>query len=88
MAKLNDRSNSLSNQLVKRITDLKLETPAIAFLSAYKPFTFLGSQCVLLMQPVLDVFVSRMITSELVGLLGDRDRYEEFVGRLEASDGR
>jgi hypothetical protein len=60
-----------------------LETPAIAFLEANKPLSFVGSQALLMLQPIADLFVGRELSMDLATLLADRDRVELLLARLE-----
>ena len=79
-----DRSR---DQLVERIAHIiarwGLVTPAITFLEANKPVSFVGSQALLMLQPLTDFFVARELSADLVTLLADRNRLEKLVARLE-----
>jgi hypothetical protein len=74
-------------RLAHRIAQWGLVTPAIVFLEANKPLSFVGSQALLMSQPVVDLFVPRELTRDLVTLLADRDRLEMLISRLEAVGG-
>jgi hypothetical protein len=78
--------------LVTRLTDLiarwGLATPAIAFLEANKPLSFVGSQALLMLQPIADMFVARELTTDLANLLADRERLERLVANLETVEGK
>lgn len=75
------------DQLVERIAHIiarwGLVTPAITFLEANKPVSFVGSQALLMLQPLTDFFVAREHSADLVTLLADRNRLEKLVARLE-----
>ena len=58
-------------------------TPAITFLGANKPLSFVGSQALLMFQPIADLFVARELSMDLVTLLADRDRLDMLLTRLE-----
>jgi hypothetical protein len=60
-----------------------LVTPAITFLGANKPLSFVGSQALLMFQPITDFFVARELSMDLVTLLADRDRLDMLLARLE-----
>ena len=60
-----------------------LVTPAIVFLEANKPLSFVGSQALLMFQPITDSFVARELSMDLATLLADRDRLESLLARLE-----
>jgi hypothetical protein len=76
-----------TDRLVERLSRLiagwGLVVPAIAFLEANKPLSFVGSQALLMLQPMTSFFMTRELTDDLVALLADRDRLEQFVARLE-----
>ena len=78
-----------ADPLAERLADLivrwRLATPAIAFLEANKPLSFVGSQALLMLQPMTDLFVTRELTTDLVALLADRDRLETLIARLEVA---
>lgn len=79
-----DGVEELVNQLAGRIQELGLAGPGIAFLEANKPFSFLGSQFLLFMQPLLDPFVGSSVTGRYIGLLQDRSNIERLIQKLEA----
>jgi hypothetical protein len=60
-----------------------LVAPAIAFLEANKPLSFVGSHALLMFQPITDLFVARELSMDLATLLADRDRVELLLVRLE-----
>jgi len=76
-----------TDRLVERLSRLiagwGLVAPAIAFLEANKPLSFVGSQALLMFQPITSFFITRELTDNLVVLLADRDRLEQLVARLE-----
>jgi hypothetical protein len=78
---------SSTDQLVERLSCLiarwGLLAPAIAFLEANKPLSFVGSQVLLMLQPITNFFVTRELTDDVVMLLADRDLLEQLVARLE-----
>ena len=59
--------------------------PAIAFLEANKPFSFLGSQALLFAQPLLSPFLTG--TGDYIALLEDRANVERLIQRLERGRG-
>ena len=75
--------------LVERLAHLigrwGLVTPAIFFLEANKPLSFIGSQALLLLQPMTDLFMTPELTADLAALFADRDRLETLISRLEIS---
>ena len=71
------------DQLIERIAQIiarwGLVTPAITFLEANKPLSFVSSQALLMLQPLTDFFVARELSADLVTLLADRNRLEKLV---------
>jgi hypothetical protein len=82
-----EHMDTSGDQLVERIAHTiarwGLATPAITFLEANKPLSFVGSQALLMLQPISDLFVARELSADLVTLLADRNRLEKLVVRLE-----
>lgn len=81
------RREELIETIASHVRRLGLEAPGIAFLEASKPLSFLGSQCLLFLQPLLSAFVSHAVTDDLAGLLEDRAGIERLIQRLESSKG-
>ena len=57
--------------------------PAVLFLEANKPLSFVGSQALLMLQPMTDLFMAHELTADLAALFADRDRLETLITRLE-----
>jgi hypothetical protein len=72
----------LAERLTGIIARWGLAAPAIAFLEANKPLSFVGSQALLMLQPIADMFIARELTMDLADLLADRERLERLVDRL------
>jgi hypothetical protein len=76
------------DQLIEDIADhlrrWGLTAPGVIFLETNKPFSFLGSQLILFLQPVLSTFMSSTVTADYATLLEDRENVEELIQRLEA----
>jgi hypothetical protein len=88
MTSMDTSIDILVERWARRIARWRLVTPAIIFLEANKPLSFVGSQALLMLQPMMDLFVTRELTTELVTLLADRDRLEALSTCLEAAEGR
>jgi hypothetical protein len=82
-----DGMHTASDRFVERLADLiarwGLVAPAIAFLEVNKPVSFVGSQALLMLQPITDFFVARELTSDLAALLADRNQLEQLLTTLE-----
>ena len=77
------RRDELIETLAGRIEGMGLATPAILMLEANKPLSFLGSQALLVLQPLLGFAVGDTATEEYAALLEDRDNVERLILRLE-----
>jgi hypothetical protein len=71
------------NRLAERISGAGLGPVAIFMLELQKPLSFIGSQAVLLGQPLLDSFLPSGTTSQLAALLADRDHLERLIDRID-----
>ena len=74
----------LIDELATGIQRRKLIGPAILFLEANKPFSFIGSQLLLMAEPLLGIFVPDEKVRDLALLLEDRANVERLLQRLEA----
>jgi hypothetical protein len=77
-------TDGLIECLARRVIAWRLVTPAIAFLHMHKPLSFVGSQAFLMLQPLLDAWLPRDLTSDWVTLMADRTQVERLIARLEA----
>lgn len=78
-----DRRDQLIEGLARRLDSWSLATPAIAFLEAHKPLSFIASQTLLAFQPFLTLFVGDVSLEEYVLLLEDRSNIERVIRHLE-----
>ena len=75
----------LIDHLAAQLHAWGLGTPGIAFLEANKPFSFLGSQFLLFLQPLLSTFVRSAVTDDYIALLQDRANVERLIRKLESN---
>lgn len=87
MQKMGTSTDPLVERLAQLIARWGLVAPAIVFLEANKPLSFVGSQALLMLQPMADLFVARELMTDLAGLLADRDRLELLINRLGTVEG-
>jgi len=87
MAAGDETEEQLIDHLAAQLHAWGLATPGIAFLEANKPFSFLGSQVLLFLQPLLSTFVRSAVTDRYVALLQDRGNIERLIRKLESSGG-
>lgn len=77
------RRDQLIEGIAGRLRKWRLSGPGIAFLEVNRPFTYIGSQLLLFVQPLLAGFIDARLTEEYVGLLEDRDNLQRLIERLE-----
>lgn len=76
------RREELIEGFVRRVNEWGMVVPAILFLEAHKPLSFLASQFLLLSQPTLEPFLGGVVR-EYAMLLEDRENVETILSRLE-----
>ncbi len=81
------RRDELIERLVSQLNAWGMVAPALMFLEANKPLSFLGSQLILLSQPVLGLIWEDKLLGDYALLLEDRDNIERLLCRLEGSRG-
>lgn len=77
-----ERREQLIGELAARIARWGLIPPAILFLEVNKPFSFIGSQALLLFQPLFSLMFGDRVV-EYAQLFEDRASVERLLQRLE-----
>lgn len=77
------RRDALIEDLAQKIARLGLTTPAILFLEAHKPLSFLGSQALLFSQPLLGFLLGDETARDYALLLEDQENVEQLLRSLE-----
>ncbi len=78
------RREQLIDRLTRRIAKLGMIAPAILFLEAYKPLSFIGAQMLWATQPFLSIAFNAQDLSDLAALASDEAGTESLIARLEA----
>ena len=78
-----ERLNSLVDTIARSVVDRRLETPAVFFLEAHKPLSFVASQAVLVAMPFLSPVVGAQRMADFSRLLRDRENVELLLTRIE-----
>lgn len=76
-------TDTFINKVADKIFNLGLTAPAILLLEGSKPLAFLGSQLLLVTQPMLGIFVSDQLTKNTLSLLEHPDQLETLITQLE-----
>jgi hypothetical protein len=83
-AELSDeRRDVLIERLAQRVEALGLSAAAILMLEAHKPLSFVGSQAILILQPLLSFAIDTQTSREYAQLLEQRANVELLIRRLE-----
>jgi hypothetical protein len=78
-----DQRDLLIERLAQRVSRWGLTAPAILFLEANKPFSFIGSQVLLFFQPLLGFLLGDEIMGGYAQLLEDQANVERLLHLLE-----
>jgi hypothetical protein len=78
-----EQSEQLIEQIAGQVSRWRLTVPAILFLEAAKPFSFIASQGLLLSEPFLSFLYREPRLSDYAGLLSERFNVERLISRLE-----
>ncbi len=72
----------ISDQIVKR----KLTVPAIMFLESVKPLSFIGSQALVFLQPIVQAVLNRKEYDELTLMMENRENVEKLLCEIEKQE--
>ncbi len=78
-----DRRDQLIDSVARRAHSSGLTTVVIALLETHKPLSFIASQTLLVLQPLLTMFLGNVSVEEYVLLLAERKNLERVICRLE-----
>jgi hypothetical protein len=77
------RCEALIERVSAQLIAWNLREPAIALLAMHAPLAYLGSQTLLIAQPLLGIFTGDAMARDLALLLEDPQNVERLVARLE-----
>lgn len=78
-----EKRDEMIEALAQKVVVRKLETPAIFFLEAHKPLSFLASQSLLMLSPLLGAFFGYSHIKLWSRILEDRDNVERLIKKIE-----
>ena len=78
-----ERRDELFDKLARRIVDLRLTPVAIVMLESGKPVSFVGSQLMVFLQPIITAVFPFKQYDEIAALLEERANLELFIRRIE-----
>jgi hypothetical protein len=84
-----ERREEILTKIAQKVVDLKLTPVAIVMLESSKPLSFVGSQLMVFLQPVVTSIFPFHQYDEVAALLEDRANVETLIQRIEKlEDGR
>ncbi|GEM_PF-493007 len=72
----------IANQIVKR----KLTVPAIMFFESVKPLSFVGSQAMVFLQPMVQAILNRREYDEITLMMEERENVEKLLCEIERQE--
>jgi hypothetical protein len=78
-----ERQKELLAKIADQIVKRKMTTPAILFFESVKPLSFVGSQALVFLQPIIQAFLNRREYDEIVLMLEERENVEKLLVEIE-----
>ena len=79
-----ERRDALIEKVSRFIVNRRLEAPAVFMLESSRPLTFMGSQALIVGQPVMAAFFGWERVGEYRLLLEDRENIDRLIARIDA----
>jgi len=83
---LSEEDAQLIESVATRIVRLRMAVPAVFFLESAKPLSFVGSQALVFMEPILKAFLTLPQYGRFARLLEERDNVERLIQSVERLD--
>ncbi len=84
-----ERRDEILTKIAQKVVDLRLTPVAIVMLESSKPLSFVGSQLMVFMQPIVTAVFPFHQYDEITALLEDRANVEALIQKMEKlEDGR
>jgi len=80
---LSQKDKELIDKHAKKIVDKGLGTMAIMAIESVKPLNYIGSQLLLIVNPILTIFPHFKDFDKIAELIEDRENIEYFLTRIE-----
>jgi len=81
-----ERAKELLAKIAHQIVKRKLSVPAIMFLESVKPLSFIGSQALIFLQPMVQAFLNRKEYDEFAVMMEDRENVELLLQEIEKQE--
>ena len=81
-----ERQAELLHKIADQIVKRKLTVPAIMFFESVKPLSFVGSQALVFLQPIVQAFLNRKEYDEIVLMMEERENVEKLLCEIEKQE--
>ncbi|MEO0081326.1 MAG: hypothetical protein ABIL25_03405 [candidate division WOR-3 bacterium] len=78
-----ERREELLDRIARKIVDLRLTPVAIVMLESSKPVSFVGSQVMVFLQPIITAVFPFRQYDEIAALLEERSNIELLIRKIE-----
>jgi len=78
---------ALLRKMAIKIAERRMTAPAILFLESFRPMNYIGSQLMLVLQPMLNIFFTLPEWDELRRILERRESIGLFMEMLDEEEG-
>ncbi len=78
-----ERKAELCTKIADRIVRLRLTPVAVIMLESVKPLSFMGSQLMVFLAPMVGAFTTSPVYDEMTAFLEDRSNLETLIQRIE-----
>jgi len=76
-------ADEIIQKLAVEIVDRHMAAPAVVLLESCKPLTFVGSQAMVFMNPIISIFATINNYNKYIELLEDRNNIEKLILEIE-----
>lgn len=83
---LSEEDAKLLESVAAKIVRLRMAVPAVFFLESAKPLSFVGSQALVFMEPIVKAFLTLPQYGRFTRLLEERENVERLIQAVERLD--
>ena len=81
-----ERQAELLRKIADQVVKRKLTVPAIMFLESVKPVSFIGSQGLVFLQPIVQAVLNRKEYDEITLMMESRENVEKLLVEIEKQE--
>lgn len=83
---LSEEDTKLLESIANRIVRMRMAVPAVFFLESAKPLSFIGSQALVFMEPIIKAFLTIPQYTQFARLMEERENVERLIQTVEKLD--